>query len=237
MSIFLYLCNLYSTTNYLLTLISYLKMKALIIGATGATGKDLVTQLLTDDTYSEVHCFVRKPLPLTHPKLHAHVIDFDTPEAWADLLHGDVAFSCLGTTLAVAGSKEAQWRVDYYYQYTFAQQCKANRVPTFVLVSAAGATAQSKLFYNRMKGQLEDAVKALGFSRLLIFQPSVLVRKGSDRKEEQFGLKMIVLLNKIGLFKRYRPMPTEILAEKMLSAVYNSPKGTFTFVLDKIFEI
>jgi len=237
MSIFLYLCSLYSTTNYLLTLISYLKMKALIIGATGATGKDLVTQLLTDDTYSEVHCFVRKPLPLTHPKLHAHVIDFDTPEAWADLLHGDVAFSCLGTTLAVAGSKEAQWRVDYYYQYTFAQQCKANRVPTFVLVSAAGATAQSKLFYNRMKGQLEDAVKALGFSRLLIFQPSVLVRKGSDRKEEQFGLKMIVLLNKIGLFKRYRPMPTEILAEKMLSAVYNSPKGTFTFVLDKIFEI
>ena len=88
-------------------------MKALIIGATGATGKDLVTQLLADDTYSEVHCFVRKPLALSHPKLHDHVVNFDTPEAWADLLHGDVAFSCLGTTLAVAGSKEAQWRVDY----------------------------------------------------------------------------------------------------------------------------
>ena len=147
-------------------------MKALIIGATGATGKDLVTQLLADGTYSEVHCFVRKPLALTHPKLHAHVVNFETPEAWADLLHGDVAFSCLGTTLAVAGTKEAQWRVDYDYQYAFAQQCKANGVPTFVLVSAAGATAQSKLFYNRMKGQLEDAVKALDFSCLLIFQPS-----------------------------------------------------------------
>ena len=212
-------------------------MKALIIGATGATGKDLVTQLLTDDTYNEVHCFVRKPLPLSHPKLHAHVVNFDTPEAWTDLLHGDVAFSCLGTTLAVAGSKDAQWRVDYDYQYHFAQQCKANGVPTFVLVSAAMANAQSKIFYNRMKGQLEDAVKTLGFSRLLIFQPSVLVRKGSDRKGEQLGLKMIVLLNKIGLFKRYRPMPTEILAEKMLSAVYNSPKGTFTFALNKIFEL
>jgi len=68
---------------------------------------------------------------LTHLKLHAHVVDFDTPEAWADLLHGDVAFSCLGTTLAVAGSKDAQWRVDYDYQYAFAQQCKANGVPTF----------------------------------------------------------------------------------------------------------
>ena len=101
-------------------------MKGLIIGATGATGKDLLSQLLADDTYSEVHCFVRKPLALTHPKLHAHVVDFETPEAWADLLHGDVAFSCLGTTLAVAGNEDAQWRVDYDYQYTFAQQCKAN---------------------------------------------------------------------------------------------------------------
>ena len=211
-------------------------MKALIIGATGATGKDLVTQLLADDTYSEVHCFVRKPLTLTHPKLHTHVVDFETPEVWADLLWGDVAFSCLGTTLAVAGSKEAQWRVDYDYQYAFAEHCRNNGVPTFVLISAAGAKAQSKLFYNRMKGQLEDAVKALGFARLLIFQPSVLVRKGSDRKGEQFGLKMIVFLNKLGLFKRYRPMPTSVLAEKMRKEVTIAPKGVHTFTLDEIFH-
>lgn len=210
-------------------------MKALIIGATGATGKDLVTLLLNDNAYTEVHCFVRKPMSISHPKLHAHVVDFDTPEAWADLLHGDVAFSCLGTTLAVAGSKEAQWRVDYDYQYAFAQQCKANGVPTFVLISAAGATAQSKLFYNRMKGQLEDAMKALEFTRLLIFQPSVLVRKGSDRKGEQFGLKMIVLLNKIGLFKRYRPMPTNVLAQRMRCEVATATEGVHTFILDEIF--
>ena len=211
-------------------------MKALIIGATGATGKDLVTQLLADDTYSEVHCFVRKPLTLTHSKLHAHVVDFETPETWADLLRGDVAFSCLGTTLAVAGSKEAQWRVDYDYQYNFAEHCRNNGVPTFVLVSAAGAKAQSKLFYNRMKGQLEDAIKALGFARLLIFQPSVLVRKGSDRKGEQFGLKMIVFLNKLGLFKRYRPMPTAVLAQKIRKEVATAAKGIHTFTLDEIFH-
>ena len=211
-------------------------MKALIIGATGATGKDLVTQLLADDTYSELHCFVRKPLALTHPKLHAHVVDFETPEAWTDLLRGDVAFSCLGTTLAVAGSKEAQWRVDYDYQYNFAKLCRNNGVPTFVLVSAAGAKAQSKLFYNRMKGQLEDAIKVLGFARLLIFQPSVLVRKGSDRKGEQFGLKMIVFLNKLGLFKRYRPMPTDILAQKIRKEVATATKGIHTFTLDEIFD-
>jgi len=210
-------------------------MKALIIGATGATGKDLVTQLLADDTYSEVHCFVRKPLTLTHPKLHTHVVDFETPEAWADLLRGDVAFSCLGTTLAVAGSKEAQWRVDYDYQYNFAEHCRNNGVPTFVLISAAGAKAQSKLFYNRMKGQLEDAIKALGFPSLFIFQPSVLVRKGSDRKGEQFGLKMIVFLNKLGLFKRYRPMPTAVLAQKIRKEVATAAKGIHTFTLDEIF--
>ena len=212
-------------------------MKALIIGATGATGKDLVTQLLADDTYSEVHCFVRKPLTFTHTKLHAHVVDFETPEAWADLLRGDVAFSCLGTTLAAAGSKEAQWRVDYDYQYNFAEHCRNNGVPTFVLVSAAGAKAQSKLFYNRMKGQLEDAVKELEFPRLLIFQPSVLIRSNSDRSGENFTAKAFKFLNKLGILKRYRPMPTEILAEKMLSAVYNSPKGTFTFALNKIFSL
>ena len=212
-------------------------MKALIIGATGATGKDLLSQLLADDTYAEVHCFVRKPLALTHPKLHAHVVDFDTPEAWADLLHGDVAFSCLGTTLAVAGSKDAQWRVDYDYQYAFAEHCKNNGVPTFVLVSAAGAKAQSKLFYNRMKGALEEAVKKLNFPRLLIFQPSILIRSNSDRSGENFTVKAFKFLNKLGILKRYRPMPTEILAEKMLSAVYNSPKGTFTFTLNKIFSL
>lgn len=210
-------------------------MKGLIIGATGATGKDLLAKLLENDTYSEVHCFVRKPMSISHPKLHAHVVDFDTPEAWSDLLHGDVAFSCLGTTLAVAGSKDAQWRVDYDYQYAFAEHCKNNGVPTFVLVSAAGAKAQSKLFYNRMKGALEEAVKKLNFPRLLIFQPSVLVRKGSDRKGEQFGLKMIVLLNKIGLFKRYRPMPTNVLAQRMRREVATATEGVHTFILDEIF--
>ena len=212
-------------------------MKALIIGATGATGKDLLAQLLEDEAYSEIHSFVRKPMSISHPKLHAHVVNFDTPEAWSDLLHGDVAFSCLGTTLAVAGSKDAQWRVDYDYQYAFAEHCKNNGVPTFVLVSAAGATAQSKLFYNRMKWALEEAVKKLNFPRLLIFQPSVLIRSNSDRSGENFTVKAFKFLNKLGILKRYRPMPTEILAEKMLSAVYNSPKGTFTFALNKIFSL
>lgn len=88
-----------------------------------------------------------------------------------------------------------------------------------------------------MKGALEEAVKKLNFPRLLIFQPSILIRSNSDRGAENFSVKAIHFLNKIGLFKRYRPMPTQILAEKILSAIHNFRKGTFTFALDKIFEI
>jgi len=174
-------------------------------------------------------------MSISHPKLHAHVVDFDTPDAWSDLLHGDVAFSCLGTTLAVAGSKDAQWRVDYDYQYAFAEHCKNNGVSTFVLVSAAGAKAQSKLFYNRMKGALEEAVKKLNFPRLLIFQPSILIRSNNDRGGENSTVKAINFLNKLGLFRRYRPMPTAVLAARMQHEVGVATKGIHTFTLDKIF--
>ena len=81
-------------------------MKALVIGATGATGRDLVNQLLTDKDYDEVNVFVRRPLTVESPKLKTHIVDFEKPEEWKDLVDGDVAFSCLGTTLKDAGSKD-----------------------------------------------------------------------------------------------------------------------------------
>ncbi|GJH41728.1 oxidoreductase [Capnocytophaga sp. HP1101] len=212
-------------------------MRALIIGASGATGRELLTLLLADETISEVHSFTRKSSQMAHPKLHTHIVDFEHPEQWKELLQGEVAFSCLGTTLAQAGSKEAQWRVDYDYQYNFAKGCKANGVPTFVLVSAAGAKATSSVFYNKMKGQLEDAIKSLDFTRLIIFQPSVLIRPQSDRRGENMGVKVISFFNKIGLFRRYKPMPTTILAEKILKSTKILPKGIHTFALSDIFGI
>ena len=81
-------------------------MKALVIGATGATGKDLVDQLLNDQDYKEVEVFVRNPLNIENSKLTTHIVDFEKPEEWKDLVKGDVAFSCLGTTLKNAGSKD-----------------------------------------------------------------------------------------------------------------------------------
>ena len=121
-------------------------MKALVIGATGATGKDLVNQLLNDPDYQEVNVFVRKPLNIENPKLKNHVVDFEKPEEWQDLVKGNVAFSCLGTTLKSAGSKEAQRKVDYDYQYNFAKTAKDNNVDDYILVSSYGADPNSKIF-------------------------------------------------------------------------------------------
>ena len=94
-------------------------MKALLIGATGATGKDLLELLLNDDSFEKVDIFVRLKLDIHHNKLNIHVIDFDQPDKWWHLVKGDVLFSCLGTTLKAAGSKEGQKKVDYDYQLQF----------------------------------------------------------------------------------------------------------------------
>lgn len=209
-------------------------MKALIIGATGATGKELVKQLVTDSNFSEVHTFTRKDLDFQHPKLTNHVVDFEKPEDWKDLIQGDVAFSCLGTTLKAAGSKEAQRKVDYDYQYHFAQAAKENQVDDYVLVSAYGASPQSKLFYSRIKGELEEAVKALHFNKLTIFNPVMLERKDSDRQGEVLGGKVIRFANKLGLFKSQEPLPTDVLAQAMIKASKIKSNGISQIKLNTI---
>lgn len=197
-------------------------MDAVVIGATGSTGKDLVEQLMKDDTFKRVDVFVRRSLDIQHDKLMVHVIDFGRPDEWRDLVKGDVLFSCLGTTIKAAGSKEAQWKVDYGYQYEFARTAKENGVERYVLVSAEFASPKARSFYSKMKGKLEVAVKELGFPRLTIIKPPILMRKDSDRTLEVWGLKAIQFMNKAGLFRSHEPLPTEVLAKAMI----NSAKQT-----------
>lgn len=211
-------------------------MHAIITGATGATGKDLLDLLLKDDTFHQVDIFVRHDLQLTHQKLKIHVIDFDQPEQWKHLVKGDVLFSCLGTTLKVAGSKAAQWKIDYDYQYQFARAARDNNVNNYVLVSSAFARPDSLFFYPRMKGQLEVAVKALVFPKLTIFNPPALIRKNSDRKSEIIGLKLIQFFNKIGLSHSQKPLPTEVLAQAMVNAAKRKENGTVALEGRSIWE-
>ena len=200
-------------------------MKALIIGATGATGSDLLELLLADSKTESVEIFVRRSPEIKHDKLTVHLIDFDKPEQWSHRVKGDILFSCLGTTLKDAGSKAAQWKVDHDYQYLFAKAAKENGVGSCVLVSSVNASAKSPIFYARMKGELEEDVRKLGFPRLIIFRPPSLIRRESDRTMERVGVKVLRFLNRLGLLRSMQPMPTDLLAEAMLHAAGSSGKG------------
>ena len=200
-------------------------MIALVIGATGAVGKDLVQQLLADDAVERVDVFVRREIKTQSAKLVTHVVDFDQPELWADKLKGDVLFSCLGTTMRAAGSQQAQWKVDYTYQYQAAKTARTNGVKTLVLVSSVGASSKSKVFYSRMKGALDDAVQELGFEGCFILRPPSLIRKGSDRVGETVSVAVLKGLNAVGLLRSWAPMPTEAVAASMIRLAESGRKG------------
>ena len=192
-------------------------MKAIIIGATGATGKDLVDLLLQDSAFDTISVFVRRPLSISDPMIETHIVDFEKIDSWKSEIQGDVLFSCLGTTLKAAGSQEAQWKVDYDYQFNFAKAAHENGVPTFVLMSSMGADPKSSIFYMKMKGQLEEAVKLLGFENVIIVRPPSLIRKDTDRFGEKIGVFALNLLNKVGIMRSMAPMSTEAVAKAMLS--------------------
>lgn len=211
-------------------------MKALVIGATGSTGKSLITQLSEDPEISEVVAFVRRDVVIENPKVNVVTVNFDQAESWKHLISGDVAFSCLGTTLKDAGSKKAQWTIDYDYQLSFAKAAKDNAVDDFILVSAAGASSNSKIFYSRMKGELDQAIKQLNFDRLTIFKPGMLERPNSNRPTEKIALKLIKALNTLGILKSQKPLPTETLAKAMLVASKIKSKSYSEIIGQNIFS-
>jgi uncharacterized protein YbjT (DUF2867 family) len=200
-------------------------MKAIIIGGSGATGKYLVRRLLADDRFDEVVLLLRKPTAETHSKLKQVIIDFDKLHEYAEQIDGDVAFSCLGTTLKDAGSKEAQWKVDYDYQYNFAKIARQNGISTFVLMSAQNADAKSAIFYSRMKGELEQAIELLGFDKLVIVQPGLLLRPNTNRFVEKISIKMLSAFNKIGLLRQYAPTHVDRVAAAMIRHAMSGISG------------
>jgi uncharacterized protein YbjT (DUF2867 family) len=212
-------------------------MKALIIGATGATGKDLLGLLLNDPDYEGVVIFVRRHTGIAHPKLKEVLTDFNKLGEVSDAITGDVLFSCLGTTLKAAGSKENQWHIDYEIPLEFAQIARRNGVAQMVLLSAYGASSQSKVFYSKIKGELEEKAKALAFEKLIIFKPGLLLRENTDRLGERISASAIQFLNSLGLIKKFRPLPTSILAEKLAKAPKVYSCGTHEVQLDEIFQV
>ena len=200
-------------------------MKAIVIGATGAVGKDLVEELLSRREYEKIITFTRRPLDIKSEKIESCIIDFDRLSDWAHLVKGDVLFSALGTSLKQAGSKEAQYRIDHDYQLSFAKAARENGVSHVVLVSSLGADRSSSFFYMKLKGLIERDVEALQFPQLSILRPPSLIRKHAKRPAETVSVKLFQLANALGLFKTMAPVPTEAVARKMADLGLETKKG------------
>lgn len=194
--------------------------------------------LLADSRFQKVIVFGRRSLGKADPKLEEHLINFDAPEEWQHLVKGDVLFSTLGTTLKQAGGQNQQYRVDYHYQFKFAEAAAQNGVPAYVLVSSSGANPDSIIFYSRMKGALEEAVKKLDFQSISILQPGLL---HGQRQESRFGevaaYKVLHLLDRVGLAGKYRPYEDRVVAQAMVNAGLTAQTGVHTYTLGEIFKL
>jgi uncharacterized protein YbjT (DUF2867 family) len=210
------------------------KLNALVIGATGATGRELVKLLLNDNEIEKVTIFVRNAPVIEHEKLKIHTIGFNEIENHKDLIKGDVLFSALGTTKKDAGGKKEQYLVDYTFQHEFAKIAAINGVENYSLISSVGANAKSSFFYPKTKGALEEAVKKLNFRKIDIFQPPMLIRQPDlMRAGEKSGIKLLNFLNKIGILKSQRPLEVNKLADKMLKIAKTDTKEKVSTYLPK----
>lgn len=210
---------------------------ALLIGATGLVGDQLLRQLLLDARFSRISVFTRRPTGYQNPRLEEHIVNFDQPRDWNQLLHGDVLFSCLGTTLQQAGSQDAQYLVDYTYQFQAARAAAENGVAAYALVSSTGADADSLLFYTRMKGELERDVKRLPFQCIRILQPGILAGQREQRRlGEKVGLWLATVVSAMPLLHSYRPIHARTVARALRQAALDTTPGIQTYALEQVFE-
>jgi uncharacterized protein YbjT (DUF2867 family) len=195
-------------------------MIAVITGASGLVGSRVLQLLLTQGSISQVIALSRRPLGVSSPKLREVIVaDFSELESHATALRGEVYFCCLGTTIKAAGSQAAFRRVDHDAVVGCGRIAKQHSARAFVLISAAGASPQSLVFYNRVKGEAEVALSALGLARLVIFQPGLLM---GDREEprpgERAAIHTVRALEHVipTRFTRRFATPVSRLADRML---------------------
>lgn len=191
---------------------------ALVAGATGLVGRECLRLLANDDSVEEVRAMVRRPLPpeLAWPRVREYKTNFDQLHVHAARFQVDWVFCALGTTMRKAGSREAFRRVDYDYPLAIAKAALEHGASHFLLVSAIGANPRSRFFYNRVKGELEEAVRSLGYPSVTIARPSLLL---DERKERRPGEE---LAKRIGwlLPPRWRPVQASQVASALVRAAH-----------------
>lgn len=210
---------------------------ALLLGATGLVGGHCLDLLLNDPAYGKVSTLGRRPLSREHQKLEHHVIDFERLPDFASVMNAQDVFCGLGTTIKKAGSKENFRRVDFTYQYEVARLASEQRAEHLLLVSSLGADARSSIFYNRVKGELEDAVSKLAFNGVSIFRPSLLL---GERTEFRLGESVAELPMRyvsflmVGPLRKYRPVHAHAVAAAMIKIAKEHLTGVNIFESDRI---
>lgn len=213
---------------------------ALLAGASGLVGNELLHILLNSPNYSGVKILVRRPLDMTHEKLEQVITDFDKLDHYAKHFEVDDVFCCLGTTIKKAGSQDAFKKVDYEYPLRMAELAKSQQVKNFLIITALGADAESKVFYSRTKGQLQVRLKKIGLAALHIFQPSLLL---GDREEFRLGEKAATILSPAfskllrGKMKKYKPVEARNVALAMYEAAQVERTGNYTYPSHRIENI
>jgi len=210
---------------------------ALLLGATGLVGGHCLELLLNDSAYGKVFVLGRKAVSHKHAKLEQHVIDFEHLPDFASLIRAEDVFSCLGTTIKKAGTKENFRRVDFTYQCETARLASEQGAKQLLLVSALGADPRSSIFYNRIKGELEQAVSKLAFDTVNIFRPSLLL---GERAEFRAGERIAELPMRyvsflmVGPLAKYRPVHALSVAAAMLKVAKEQRTGVNVFESDQI---
>jgi len=203
---------------------------ALLAGATGLVGGHLLDDLLASSRHSRVIAVTRRPLKRSHDKLQNLVVDFDAleDEIRAANINVDEAYCTLGTTIKKAGSRAAFRKVDFDYETAFARASREAGAKRFALVSVVGASTRSSIFLLRIKGETEEAMRAMGFPVLHIFQPGVLLgQRDEARPAEQLAIAATPLLN-LGLqgpLRKYRGIAATDVAKAMLAALGTEGDG------------
>jgi len=213
-------------------------MKAIVIGATGLIGTELVKQLVEDADFESVKVLVRKSTGVKVDKLEEVLVDFDNLATSAEELKGDVLFSTLGTTLKTAGSKERQYEIDYGMQFNAAKFAAENGAERLVLLSSAGANAKSSIFYSKMKGELDESVQKLGFENVAIIRPSMLVGARKEfRLSEKIFTPLMYAFTWIPGLRKYRPIKDKVVAKAMIHAAKNQKDVYKIYELEAIFKL
>ncbi len=208
-------------------------MNLLLVGATGLVGRHVLDLALADPRVASVVAPARRELP-SHPKLVSPRVDFDRLDADAAWWQADAVICTLGTTMRIAGSEAAFRRVDHDYPLAVARLARRQGTPAYVLNSAIGADAGSRIFYNRVKGELERDLAAEGFASLTFVRPGII---GGDRDEFRLGERLLhagLALAAPLLPRRWRPNPAARIAEALLEAALGRQPGTHIVASDQL---